>query len=128
MSIETGSRGGVHGRVVVVFVVALMSAIPVAPWEDGSWARRQPLDQSVVLLATVDTLPWPHEVLGLVQATLSAGSGIVPMARLMARLQDQALGVGMGRGRRPWPPPDRARVAWRIPISVQGGSAASTTP
>jgi hypothetical protein len=49
------------------------------------------LDQSAVLLATVDTLPWPYEVLGLVEAAMSAAAGIVPTARLMARLQDHAL-------------------------------------
>jgi len=47
--------------------------------------------QSVVFLATVDTVPWPYEVLGLVEAAMSAASGIVPTARLMALLQDQAL-------------------------------------
>ncbi len=30
----------------------------------ASRAAQQPLDQSVVLLATVDTLPWPYEILG----------------------------------------------------------------
>jgi hypothetical protein len=51
-------------------------------------------DPSDVLLATIDTLPWPYEILGLVDAAMSATSGIVPTARLMARLQDQALAWG----------------------------------
>ncbi len=41
-----------------------------------------------------DTLPWPYEILALVDAAMSATSGIVPTARLMARLQDQALAWG----------------------------------
>ena len=60
----------------------------------ASSAAQLPLDQSVVLLATVDTLPWPYEILGLVETAMSAGSGIVPTARLMARLQDHALAWG----------------------------------
>jgi hypothetical protein len=57
----------------------------------ASRAAQQPLDQSVVLLATVDTLPWPYEILGLVEASMSADAGIVPTARLMAALQNKAL-------------------------------------
>jgi hypothetical protein len=60
----------------------------------ASRAAEQPLDQSVVILATVDTLPWPYEILGLVETAMSAGTGIVPTARLMARLQDHALTWG----------------------------------
>ncbi len=60
----------------------------------ASPAAQQPLDQSVVLLATVDTLPWPYEILGLVEVAMSADIGIVPTARLMARLQDHALAWG----------------------------------
>ena len=56
----------------------------------ASPAAQEPLDQSDILLATVDTLPWPYEILGLVDAAMSAASGIVPTARLTARLQDQA--------------------------------------
>ncbi len=52
------------------------------------------LDPSDVLLATVDTLPWPYEVLGLVDAAMSAVSGIVPTAHLIAWLQDRALAWG----------------------------------
>ncbi len=59
-----------------------------------SRAAELPLDQSVVLLATVDTLPWPYEILGLVETAMSAATGIVPTARLMARLQDHALAWG----------------------------------
>ena len=62
-----------------------MTAPPAAP---------EPLHQSDVLLATVDTLPWPYEVLGLVDAAMSAVSGIVPTARLMAGLHEQALAWG----------------------------------
>ncbi len=57
-------------------------------------AGQESFDPSDVLLATVDTLPWPYEILGLVEAALSATSGIVPTAHLMARLQDQALAWG----------------------------------
>ncbi len=44
--------------------------------------------------ARFGTLPWPYEILGLVDAAMSATSGIVPTAHLMARLQDQALAWG----------------------------------
>ena len=62
-----------------------MTAPPVGP---------ESPDPSDVLVATVDTLPWPYKILGLVDAAMSATSGIVPTARLMARLQDQALAWG----------------------------------
>jgi len=57
-------------------------------------AGEQPLDQSVVLLATVDTLPWPYEILGLLETAMSAGTGIVPTARLIARVPDHELAWG----------------------------------
>ena len=60
----------------------------------ASGAILQPLDQSGILLATVDTLPWPYEVLGLVESSMSAAAGIVPTARLMSQLQDQARAWG----------------------------------
>jgi hypothetical protein len=62
-----------------------MTAPPAGP---------EPPDPSDILLATVDTLPWPYEILGVVETAMSATSGIVPTARLMARLQDQALAWG----------------------------------
>jgi hypothetical protein len=67
---------------------------PAGPVVTASPAAQEPLKQSDILLATVGTLPWPYEILGLVDAALSAASGIVPTARLMARPQDQALAWG----------------------------------
>ncbi len=67
-------------------------------------AGSHPLDQSQILLATVDALPWPYEILGLVEATMSAAAGIVPTAHLMARLQEQARATrrsGVSSTRRP---------------------------
>ncbi len=45
-------------------------------------------------MATVDSLPQPYQVLGLVDAAMAAPSGIVAMANLMARLADGAAAMG----------------------------------
>lgn len=47
-----------------------------------------------VLMATVDSLPGPYHVLGLVDAAMAAPSGIVSTASLMARLADEAVAMG----------------------------------
>jgi hypothetical protein len=55
----------------------------------GQQAERPP-----VLMATVDSLPHPYQVLGLVDAAMATPSGIVPTASLMARLADKAVDMG----------------------------------
>ena len=47
-----------------------------------------------VLLATVDTLPQPYEVLGLVEASFAANRGVVPTASLWDRLRAEAYELG----------------------------------
>ncbi len=47
-----------------------------------------------MLMATIESLPHPYEVLGLTYAAMAATSGIVPTGRLMDRLADQARAMG----------------------------------
>lgn len=45
-------------------------------------------------MATVDSLAEPYQILGLVDASMGAPTGIVPTARLMDLLADQAAAIG----------------------------------
>jgi hypothetical protein len=89
-SIEMDRRGGVWGPLVVLIGV-MLTATQAASVMSAPPAAQPPPDQSSILLATVDYLPWAYEVLGLVEAAMGQVSGIGPTARLMARLRDQAL-------------------------------------
>src|SRR6266511_6329656 len=47
-----------------------------------------------ILMATVDSLAEPHQILGLLDAAMAAPTGIVPTARLMDLLANEAAAVG----------------------------------
>jgi hypothetical protein len=53
-----------------------------------------PAARPPVLMATVDSLTEPYQILGLVDASMAAPTGIVPTARLMDLLADQAAEIG----------------------------------
>jgi hypothetical protein len=45
-------------------------------------------------MATIDSLPQPYEVLGLVYAAQAATAGIVPTSQILDRLADEAAAMG----------------------------------
>jgi hypothetical protein len=47
-----------------------------------------------IFIATVDSLPPPHQILGLVEATLAAPSGVVPTEALLDLLEKEAVAMG----------------------------------
>lgn len=46
-----------------------------------------------MLMATIDSLPQPHDVLGLVYAAQAATAGIVPTGRILDQLADEAVAM-----------------------------------
>lgn len=52
------------------------------------------VDPAGVLMATVDTLPQPYEVLGLVEASAWTESGVVETSGLMDLLAQEAVDMG----------------------------------
>ncbi len=51
-------------------------------------------DPPPIVMATIDSLAQPYEILGLVHTAMMATSGIVPTARLMNSLANQAMAMG----------------------------------
>src|SRR3981081_3493832 len=47
-----------------------------------------------VFMATVDSLPQPYQILGLVEATMAVQSGVVPTAGLLDLLEREAVAMG----------------------------------
>jgi hypothetical protein len=47
-----------------------------------------------IFMATVDSLPQPYQILGMVEATLAAPSGVVPTDALLDLLEKEAVGMG----------------------------------
>jgi hypothetical protein len=67
-----------------------------------SWIRRQRAvhadasqpERHPVFMATVDSLPEPYQILGLVEATMAVQSGVVPTAGLLDLLEREAVAMG----------------------------------
>jgi hypothetical protein len=51
-------------------------------------------EHAAILMATVDALPEPYEVLGMVDAVLTGPPGIVPTSRLVDMLANEAVAMG----------------------------------
>jgi len=68
-----------------------MANNPTAP--DPHGGSGQP-ELPAILTATVDTLPEPYQVLGMVDAVLTGPPGIVPTSRLMDMLSNEAVAMG----------------------------------
>jgi uncharacterized protein YbjQ (UPF0145 family) len=92
-------------------------------------------------MATVDSLPQPFKILGLVQATMAATSGVVPRARLLDLLETEAatMGadgvIGIRMSRLSLPGASRARLIGRVidhyentVVAVALGSAVRLLP
>lgn len=83
------------------------------------------MSSAAVLMATVDTLPEPYQVLGLVDAAMAASTGIVPVANLMMTLADKAAAVGADAvigirlSQLTLPTASRTRVTGRVTEHVQ---------
>jgi hypothetical protein len=45
-------------------------------------------------MATVDSLPQPYQILGMVEATMAVQSGVVPTAGLLDLLEREAVAMG----------------------------------
>ena len=50
--------------------------------------------RSHILMATVDTLPEPYRILGLVEATVTVPSYVAPTGHLLDILESEAVGMG----------------------------------
>jgi hypothetical protein len=50
--------------------------------------------RAAILMATIESLPQPYEVLGLVYAAQAATAGIVPTGQILDRLADEAVAMG----------------------------------
>ncbi|TMC03763.1 MAG: hypothetical protein E6J41_26555 [Chloroflexi bacterium] len=68
-----------------------MAPHPTTP--DSHDGSSQP-ESSAILMATVDTLPEPYHVLGMVDAVLTGPPGMVPTSRLMDILANEAVAMG----------------------------------
>ncbi len=51
-------------------------------------------ERPAILMATVDSLREPYQVLGLIEATTAAPAGIAPTAQLLDLLENGAVAVG----------------------------------
>ena len=51
-------------------------------------------EESTILLATVDTLPEPYQVLGLVEASVTGPADASPTSRLLDLLEEEAIRMG----------------------------------
>jgi hypothetical protein len=49
--------------------------------------------RAAILMATIEFLPQPYEVLGLVYAAQAATAGIVPTSQILDRLADEAVAM-----------------------------------
>src|SRR5262245_61907920 len=84
-----------------------------------------------VLMATVDSLPEPCEILGLIDASMAASPGIVPTAHLMGSLavKAAALGadavIGIRLSQLTLPGASRARVFGRV-VDHSGSTVVAT--
>ena len=51
-------------------------------------------ERARILMATVDSLPEPYRILGLVEATVAVTTDVAPTAQLLDALEDEAVGLG----------------------------------
>ena len=68
-----------------------MARNPTTPNPHGGSPKPE---QPAILMATVDTLPEPYHVMGMVDAFLTGPPGTIPMSRLMDMLANEAVTMG----------------------------------
>ena len=68
-----------------------MARNPTTPNPPGGSSRPE---VPAILMATVDSLPEPYHVQGMVDAVLTGPPGMVPTSRLMDMLANEAIAMG----------------------------------
>ena len=86
----------------------------------GASTMSAPAKHSHILMATVDFLPEPHRILGLVEATVTVPSDVGPTGPLLDLLEQEAVGlradgvIGIRVSQITLPGASRARFVGRV--------------